>query len=98
VERELLRHVADPAPDLLAVRGHVEAVDPRAALRRREQPTEDPNQRGLAGAVRAEQAVDLAAWHAERDLVEGADLAEVAGHALDLDPVLTRRLGHLKAP
>ena len=53
-----------------------------ASLRRREQAAEDADERRLARAVGAEQAVDLAARHVQRDLVERANRPEVAGHAL----------------
>src|SRR5262245_13613834 len=94
VEREPLRNVSDAPADLFAVRHHVQAVDPGASLRRREETAEDPDERRLAGAVRTEEPVDLAARNAERDAVEGPHLAEVARHPLDLDPVIARRIRH----
>src|SRR5262249_19474998 len=87
VERELLGHVADPAPDLLAAPADVEAVDRRVPLGRREQPAEDPDERRLAGAVGAEQAVDLAAGHRQRHLVEGTEAPEIARDLAHLDAV-----------
>ena len=43
-----------------------------------EQRAEHPHGRGLAGAVRAEEAVDLAAFDVEVDAVDGLDVAEAA--------------------
>ena len=54
------------------LRRDVEAVDAGAALRRREQAAEDPDERRLARAVGAEQAVDLAARHAQRARLSSA--------------------------
>src|SRR6185369_13142419 len=88
VEREALGHVADPAADRLRLLAHVETVHPGLALRGGEQATEDPDERGLAGAVGAEEAVDLAAVDAQGDLVQGAHLAEVARDGAYLDAVL----------
>ena len=42
------------------------------------------DQRGLAGAVRADDGVQLAARHRERDVVGGDDAAEALGQAVDL--------------
>ncbi len=92
VERELLRHVADAAADLLAVAGDVEPVDRRLPLGGRQQAAEDADQRRLPRAVRPQEAIDLAARHAERDLVEGAELAEVAGDPLGEDAVVDVRV------
>ena len=78
VEREPLRDVADAAADFLSGPGDVEAVHRGAPLGRGEQAAEDPDEGGLARAVRAEQAEDLAAPDLQRDVVERADLAEIA--------------------
>ena len=43
------------------------------------------DQRGLAGAVRADNGVQRALWHRQRDLVGGDDAAEALGEALDLE-------------
>ena len=80
VERELLAHVADALADLLALGRHVEPEHRRAARRRREQAAEDADQRRLAGAVRAEQAVDAARVHLEVHAVERGEVAELARH------------------
>ena len=65
-------HVHDPA-DLLGLADDVEAEDPRRPLGRQEQRRQDLDQRRLAGAVRAEQAEELAGLDLEVDAVEGDD-------------------------
>ena len=45
------------------------------------QPAQAVEQRGLAGAVGADQAADVAALHIEAHAVEGDDAAEAHGHA-----------------
>ena len=52
------------------------AVEPDLALVGRVEPVEDAHQRRLAGAVLAEQRVDLAAAQVEVDAVVGDDGAE----------------------
>ena len=61
VEAEALRHVADVALDLLALRADVVAERRAAAAVGRQQPAQHAQRGGLAGAVGAEEAVDLAA-------------------------------------
>ena len=65
-------HVHDPA-DLLGLALDVEAEDPGGPLRRQEERRQDLDQRRLAGAVRAEQAEELAGLDLEVDAVEGDD-------------------------
>jgi hypothetical protein len=60
--------VADRADEL---RHHAEpTLDGHAALGRRQLAGQDPQQRGLAGAVRANECDDLPAAHPERDVAE----------------------------
>ena len=54
----------------------VDAVDERAAGRRRQQAAQHADRRGLAGAVAAEKAEDLAAPDVERHVVDGPERAE----------------------
>ena len=56
----------EAAPHLERVVGHVEPRDPRPPGGRDQHPGQDAQGRGLAGAVRTEQAVDLAAADRER--------------------------------
>ena len=60
VEREALRHVADAALDAFGIAADVDAVDRGRAARRLQQPAQHADRRGLAGAVAAEKAEDLA--------------------------------------
>ena len=60
VERGLLQRRADVHPHLRALLDDVEAGDARAARGRRQQRRQHVHGRRLAGAVRAEEAVDLA--------------------------------------
>jgi hypothetical protein len=50
---------------------HVEAQYVNGAGARRDEAAEDPEQRGLAGPVRAEQGMNLAAFGEERYVFEG---------------------------
>ena len=70
----------------LALRGHV-AEHARLAGGDVEQPREHLQRRRLAGAVRAEEADDLAGRDVERDAVDGLDLPHPAA-----DEALRRRL------
>ena len=61
---DLLLHLARPPP-------RVDAADLDLALVRLAQPEEALDRRGLAGAVRAEQAEDLALLDLEADAIHG---------------------------
>jgi hypothetical protein len=78
VEREELRHVADPALDRAAVALDVEAGHHRLAARRRQEAGEDLDGGGLAGAVRAEETEDLPPGHFEADVLDRGEGAEIA--------------------
>ena len=78
VEREALRHVADVTLDLSGLLGDVEAEQVRGTRGRREQPAQHPDGGGLAGAVGAEEAEDLARPNRERDPVDGLEGAKAA--------------------
>jgi len=66
-----------PAVGVLALR-RVEAGHPRPARRRVDQAGEHFQRRGLAGAVGAEEADELALGDGEADVVRRADLLELA--------------------
>src|ERR1035441_5070458 len=74
VQAQALRQIAD-APTGTARRRLAEQGD--LAVRRREQAEQHPDHRGLAGAVRAEQANDLAGTYLEVDPPHGGELAEL---------------------
>ena len=96
VNRGGLQSGADREAHLLGLVHHVEAGDARAASRGHEQRAEHPHHRRLAGTVRPEEAVDLAARDRQVDAVDGAQVAEGAGQALGLDREVgvTHRSGH----
>ena len=85
VEREGLRHVADVAPGLHVVAADGPAEQPRGALRGRQEAREHLHRRGLAAAVRAEEAEDFAAGDAEADIVDRGEAAEAPRQVLGLD-------------
>ena len=74
-EHEVLVDHADPAGDRVRGTGQVDlgAIEQDRALVGRGQPVEDVHQGGLAGAVLAEQRVDLARPDVEIDVVVGDD-------------------------
>ena len=61
------------------------AEQQRLALGRRQQAGQHLHRRGLAAAVRAEEAEDLAALDREADVVDGGEVAEAAGEVVRLD-------------
>ena len=91
VERGLLERRPDRGAHLVALLDHVVAGHPRAPRRGRQQRGEHVDRRGLPGAVRPEEAVDLAGLHAQVDPVNRArPLLELANELLRFD----RGLGH----
>ena len=85
VERGLLEHHAEAAPRLQRMGDDVDAADPRGAAVGLEDGAEDVEQRGLAGAVRAEQREQLVRPHREADIVQRQRAAIALGHAVDHD-------------
>ena len=57
----------------------------RASVGRRNVPREHAHRRGLARAVRAEKAENLASFHLEAHIVDGGEGAVALGEVLDLD-------------
>jgi hypothetical protein len=79
IEGKRLRHVADTVS-----RTHVPCIEgvpeqDRLAFARRQQPGQHFHGRGLAAAVRAEEAVYLAALDGEADPVDGREITEATG-------------------
>src|SRR6478672_7068229 len=64
---------------------HINAVHRRRSGCRPQQSAQHPDRGGLARAVAAEKAKDLAAAHVERQIVDGDEVAEAAGQVLDRD-------------
>ena len=89
VERGLLEGGADRLAHVGALADDVVAGHARGARGGRQQRGEHQHGGGLAGAVGAQEAVDLAGLDAEVDPVHGADAAlELADEAVHLDAVL----------
>ena len=87
VEREFLRHVADFALDLQALGPDVVAEHLARAFVGRQQAAHDADGRRLAGAVRPEEADDLAFGDVHRHMVDDGLGAEALDEAGDLDGV-----------
>ncbi|KAG0767052.1 hypothetical protein G6F22_017715 [Rhizopus arrhizus] len=84
VQRKALGHVADAAAQRLGLFRHRQAQHldlPRARL---QQAAQHGDGGRLARAVRAEEAVDLAARHGQVDIVHGQQIAEAPGQALSM--------------
>ena len=93
-ELDVLKRPRDPpandpmrrrAQKALTVEGDLAGVRPV-------EPGDQIEERGLAGAVRPDQACDLAALDAERDVIDGDDTAKAPRH------VLEREEGHRALP
>ena len=98
VEREPLRHVADPPLDAFGIARDVDAADDAPSRGRRQQAAQHADGRGLAGAVAAEEAEDLAAPHVEADAIDGDELAEAARQIAHLDRAAVDASGQGPAP
>jgi hypothetical protein len=95
VERRRLQRDADPAADLRGLRLDVEARDGCTAACRAQERDEHAYRRRLAGAVAAEDAVDLPARNLEIDPVDGLQAAlELPLQVDDLDRNNARMLLH----
>src|SRR5689334_24023414 len=95
----VLEHEAHPA--LLHARlRHIVISQPHDAVIGRLEAGDDPQQRGLAGSGRPEQADQLAMLDPQADGVERDMLAEAAAHVLDFDAHTDRILqaSRLRAP
>src|ERR1019366_943229 len=84
VEARRLEYDAE-APAHLATRRGTEPVDGEAPPARRQQGRENPEQRRLAAAIRAEEREGLAARHGERDVRKGRTRAENARERAGFD-------------
>jgi len=79
IEGEFLRHVADILLDPAAFGIDIVALHPGLAGGGQEQAAEHADDRGLARAVGAEKAKDLAVAYAKAHPVDGDEFAETAG-------------------
>ena len=82
---------ADPAPHRVALGGQVVAEHVRRPAGERQQAGAQPQQRGLAGAVRASQQHDLAALHLEVGARERGEVAQHRHHLAEGDNGLRRK-------
>ena len=89
VEVPLARQVAEPAMDRDRVGRCLDAEHLRDAGGRPDEVEQDPDRRGLAGAVRAEEAEDLALVDDEVDVDDAPVLAVRLGELLGLDDAVT---------
>ncbi|HEY6508301.1 MAG TPA: hypothetical protein VIY56_09830 [Vicinamibacterales bacterium] len=87
VERRRLGQIAGAALGLDRFLGEIEAGHDGGALGGRHVAGEHAHGRGLAGAVRAEEAEDFAAFDREADVADGGKGAVPLGEVLDLDHV-----------
>ena len=71
--------------DLRAVAARIQAEDDELAVADRRDAADHPHRRGLAGAVRAEEAERLARRDVEVDRVDGGELAEPLRQAAGMD-------------
>ncbi|MNZ46506.1 hypothetical protein D3C78_641890 [compost metagenome] len=85
VQRERLRHVANPPARLHVLRIHRLAEQRAGSLAGRQQAGEHLHGGGLAAAVGAEEAEDLPALDAETDVIDRNEIAEAAGQVVGLD-------------
>jgi hypothetical protein len=91
IEREGLRHVADPAADSDVAAGHRFSEQKRLALGGRKQAGEHLHGGRLAAPVRSQKAEDLAPLDGERHMIDGREAAEAARQAARLDSDLRIR-------
>ena len=85
VEGEALRHVADVALDLLRLASGCRSRGRCPAAVGPEQPADHADRRRLAGAVRPEEADDLAFATLEVDVVDDRLVAEALGQPVHVD-------------
>src|SRR4029079_15748565 len=92
VEGGGLERDADPGLDRIRIGDDVDAEDPHGARIGLPQALEDLHGRGLAGAVRAEQAEHGSGPDLEADAVDGARRAIALSQVLDADDGIRRDL------
>ena len=85
IECGLLKHEPDVAPDREAIDADVVTGHARRSARRGEQGGEQVDGGGLAGAIGAEKAEELAFPHLQVEPIEGADRAEILAKAAGVD-------------
>ena len=91
IQAEALRHVADLALDLVGLGADVVAEAGAGAFIRRQQAAQHADRGRLAGAVRAEEAVDRAALDLHREVAHHRAAVEFFGQAVHIDDDIGRR-------
>src|SRR5690606_28338019 len=91
IERDPAGQVPGPCANLDRLTDDVQAQDGREAGGRVEEPEQRPDQRRLAGAIRPQEAEDLALANVERHAVEGGDGAVMLRQAPGADNAVRRR-------
>ena len=92
-DRRALAGEADDATDLIGMLDRIDAGDVQRSGVGLQQGRHCPDQRGLAGTIRAEHGGDLSGGGDEVETVEGVDVAVVLGDADRLDRRDGRRDG-----
>ena len=85
VDAGVVGHVADGAAHRLGIDRDVDAIDLDAPGHGLEQRRHDADGRGLAGAVGADEAEDLARPHVEGDVAEDVEVAEAVPEVAHAD-------------
>src|SRR4029078_461757 len=85
VERKLLRHIADAPLDLFGWKTDADPSHHGASRRGGHQPAQHPDGSGFAGAVRSQEAEDLARLDVQVQVGNGGEIAEALGQFLDAD-------------
>ena len=83
VEGEALGHVSDPFPDSGSLGADVEPGDSAFPGRRFQESREHLDGRGLAGAIRTEEAEHLSGGDVECHRVHGDEVSEAASKSVD---------------
>jgi hypothetical protein len=97
VHRRELTRQADRLPHPRRLRQDVESVDARRAVIRLEQGGENPHDRGLAGAVGAEQREDASTRHVEVHALQHLQFPKGLLQSMDLDGETVLDGGHRAA-
>lgn len=83
---EGVRHPADPPPNLIALRGGIETVDPDLACVRREQRRQHEQERRLACSIRPDERSHLPRLRLEVHADDGVHRAEASRETSRLNP------------
>ena len=85
VDRQLARKIADQLARREAGPVAIDSEDCRRSPRGPHEIQQQPDRRGLSGAIRAEKAVDLPALDLEREILDGDDRSVVLRETVGAD-------------